>query len=147
MKNKGISTLIAEAIVIAIVLSVGGTLVVWYTGLINIQQDRSMSQVSMLVDCSQSDSSFFDLQFNGNRAVVLVRNAGYSDDVIEKVFIYGSITGSMGAMSDVLSLDLPRSTMRQIDVDLGIITCENFWYAEIITRCGSYKYEGTPRGC
>jgi len=138
--------LIAEVIIIAMILAIGGTLIMWYSGMIGSQQEKAGSQAEIFIDCSLADSSFYDVRFVNGTATIVLRNAGYSDDVISDASVYDNNLNKAASITS-FPVDLPRGSMRTIDLNLRGITCANFNYAEVVTKCRTYRFTDVPKGC
>src|SRR3989338_3780235 len=105
MGSKGIDPLIAEVVIIAVILAMGGTILAWYSGLLGFQTDAAGSKAIRLVDCGLSEPAFYDLQLYGNKATIIVRNGGYSDDIINSAFIF-SKNGISANLTTVLPVNI-----------------------------------------
>lgn len=135
--RKGVSTLLAGVLLVAIVALLSVVILNWVTTLTKKEQATITNKT---IDCTGADVSihsiFIDLASNTSR--ISVRNSGFSGDKI----VDGAIINNQGAEATNLTafpIDFPDGSISTMAFNIsGVITaCANFSRAIVSTECTS----------
>ena len=138
---KGISTLIASVIVIAITIIVGGLFMNWATDILKSQQATASNKTE---ECRPgSDTSieevFIDISSNTSR--VVIRNSGTDDQQVVGANMYNK-RGQLMENRTVFPLTVVRGAISNLEFRLNntvgnITACADFGKVIVTTRCTS----------
>jgi len=152
---KGISTLIASVLLIAVTLLISLIVTTSFTTLAKTQASTIQTRTTEAVNCTSSDISidsvFIDTG-SRNTSRVLVRNSG----LIQENIVSGQMLNKTGVTAAVIS-SLPLAIARGDVVSVlfnisgtgatGNITCANFDRVILTTECTIVTYSRTPTNC
>ena len=147
---KGISSLIAAVLLIAITVVVTTIYSGWYTSLLGGQTKTIENKTRLIIDCTAARISILDvyLDFTNNVSRVSVRNSGQSDDVIASANVYNS-NGINGTNLSALPANVIKGDTISLEFNItGVIpACGNFSKASVASQCKTDSFTSTPKGC
>ena len=153
--QKGISTLIAAVLLIAVTLLISLIVSTSFTSLVKTQASTLQTRTGEAVNCTSSDINIESVFIDGNprnQSRVLVRNSGQ----IQENIVSGQIvnkTGVAGSLQTTLPLPIARGDIVSVvfningSVTENTITCANFNRVIITTECTIVTYSRTPTNC
>ena len=152
---KGVSTLIASVLLIAVTLLVSLIVSTSFTNLAKTQASTIQTRTTEAVNCTSSDVSidsvFVDTS-SRNITRVLVRNSGLIQENIVSAQIANK-TGVTGSVVTSLPLAIARGDVVSIVFNISgsgaaqNITCASFDQVTVATECTIVKYSRTPTNC
>ena len=157
--QKGISTLIAAVLLIAVTLLISLIVSTSFTSLVKTQASTLQTRTGEAVNCTSSsidiESIFVDFTKGTTRtAQVVVRNSGQVRENIISAHIINK-TGGTGNSMTAFPLGVAKGDIVTFEFNLnntaasgGVnITCTNFDRVIITTECTVVAYSRTPTYC
>ncbi len=156
--KKGISTLIAAVLLIAVTLLISLIVSTSFTTLVKTQASTIQTRTGEAVNCTSSDINIESVFIDGtprNQGRVLVRNSGQ----IQENIVSGQIvnkTGVAGALLTTVPLPIARGDIVSVLFNISYnntvstvnnITCANFERVIITTECTIVTYSRAPTNC
>lgn len=147
---KGVNTMIAATLLIAITVAMATLFAGWATTLTNQQTQTVGNKTKTGVDCTRAgitiDSVYLD--FVANKSRVNVKNTGFLDDSVSSATVLNA-AGSAATNLTVFPITLTKGNSVSIEMNItGIMTvCSNFSQAIVATQCVSKIFDGTPKNC
>ncbi len=147
---KGVNTMIAATLLIAITVAAATLFSGWATSLTSQQTQTVGNKTKTAVDCTNArltiDSVYLD--FAANKSRVSVKNSGFLDDVITSAAVVNA-AGSSARNLTAFPVKLLKGNSVSIEMNItGIMSvCSNFSQAIVSTQCTSKIFDGTPKNC
>lgn len=134
---KGLNSLLAAVLLIAIVLIVAGLVMNWVSTLTKKQTSQITNKS---LDCTAAsvviESIFIDIATNKSR--VSVRNSGFDNDIILDAALL-NVAGQDSPNLTAFPINFPRGAIETIEFNISgkIAACANFSRALVSTFCTS----------
>ena len=156
--QKGISTLIAAVLLIAVTLLISLIVSTSFTSLVKTQASTLQTRTGEAVNCTSSDINIEGVFIDDaprDQSRVLVRNSGQiqenivSGQIVNKTGVAGALLTTVPlpiARGDIVSVVFNTSSNTTVSA-VNNITCANFDRVIITTECTIVTYSKTPTNC
>jgi len=147
---KGISTLIASVLLIAVTLLISLIVTTSFTTLAKTQASTIQTRTTEAVNCTSSNINIEDV-FLDTASVqtgrVTVRNAGQIRENIVRGTMLND-TGSTAAAFETYPISISRGALTTLTFNItGNITCANFNRVIVTTECNVETFDRNPKNC
>lgn len=147
--QKGISTLIAAVLLIAVTLLISLIVTSAFTTLVKTQSSTLQTRTTEAVNCTSSSISIEDvfIDSGANRARVTVRNAGQIRENIVRGTLLND-TGSTAAAVETYPIAVAKGALTTLSFDTTAnVTCANFNRIIVTTECTVESFDRSPKNC
>lgn len=146
---KGVSTIIATVLLLAITVLISIIVSTSLTTLTKEQASTVGTRTTQAVNCTSSDVSveavYLDTAPNIGR--VTVRNAGQINENIISARMYNK-TGVEAANLTQFPVPISKGSLTTINFNItGNVTCASFSQVIISTECVTDVFDSTPKNC
>src|SRR3989344_4449884 len=146
---KGISTLIAAVLLIAVTLLISLIVSTSFTSLVKTQASTLQTRTGEAVNCTSSDITIEAVYIDAlaNRARLTVRNSGQiRENIVRSVMI--NDTGSTAAPTDTYPISLAKGALTTLIFDITTnVTCTSFNRVALTTECTIATFDRNPNNC
>ncbi|MBI2232506.1 MAG: hypothetical protein HYU56_01185 [Candidatus Aenigmarchaeota archaeon] len=140
---KGISTLIAAVLLIAVTLLISLIVSTSFTSLVKTQSSTLQTRTGEAVN--NIEDVFVDVA--SNRGRVTIRNSGQIRENIVRGTMLND-TGSLATAQDTFPISIAKGALTTLTFDTTTnITCANFNRVIVTTECTIATFDRTPKNC
>ena len=144
---KGVSTLIASVLLIAITLLISLIISTSFTSIAKSQTNEISARITEAVNCTSSDMSIEDIFLDGGTGRVLVRNSGQISENLVRGLMLNS-TGVGAAAFETYPISIVKGSIVTLTFNItGNITCSNFNRVTVTSQCTVATFDKKPRNC
>ncbi len=146
---KGISTLIAAVLLIAVTLLISLIVSTSFTSLVKTQASTIQTRTGEAVNCTSSDINIEDVFVDvaSNRGRVTIRNSGQIRENIVRGTMLND-TGSLATSLDTFPISIAKGALTTLTFDTTTnLTCVNFNRVIVTTECTIATFDRNPKNC
>ena len=144
--RKGLSSLIAVIILIAIVTVITTMLLNWTT-LFASEQTKDISNTTRIIkDCAVINIDDVYVDFASNRSRVFVKSS--VEGIMDSAVLINK-NGIEMPVNTRMPMEINKGEIKIIEFNLtgNLTTCANFSQVIVSTQCSSIIFDQAPRGC
>ena len=146
---KGVSTIIATVLLLAITVLISLIVSTSLTQLTKEQASTVSTKTTQAVNCTSSDISveavYIDNAVNISR--VTVRNSGQINENIVSAKMFNK-TGNEAASTNTYPIALSKGSLTTLNFNTtGNVTCTSFSQVLVSTECITTAFTSTPKNC
>lgn len=146
--KKGVSTLIAAVLLIAVTLLISLIISSSFTTLAKTQTSTVQTRTTEAVNCTSSsvdiEAVYVDRTANVSR--IFLRNSGQVTENVVSVQLLNT-TGVNTAATSTLPAAVEKGAVAVILFSAANVTCATFSEVIVTTECGIIKYDRKPLNC
>ena len=144
---KGVNTLIAAVLLIAITLVITIVVSTTVTNLAKTESSSVQAKATTFVNCSASDIDIQAVYLNATVAKVTVRNSGQQRENLISGQVFNKTGGTSSAIS-TFPTSLGRGAITDLLFDItSNVSCASFSQAIVTTDCTVDFWDQPPKNC